>query len=361
MENLVSLSHLTPYYKDKRVFISGHTGFKGSWLTACLHLMQAKIKGYSLLPEYKNGLFDLLQPLQIADTVIADIRDKERLSEEIVSFQPDFIFHLAAQPLVRRSYEIPAETFDVNVTGTANLLEVVKSLPNKCTVVVITTDKVYENKEQDILYTEDDVLGGYDPYSASKACTEIVVNSFRSSFFNSTNYDRHQKGIASVRAGNVIGGGDWSNDRIIPDIIRALQNNEVINVRNPKAVRPWQHVLEPIGAYLLLAGYLSRDPLSYATSYNIGPLPNDHLPVQQLVDIAIEKWGEGKWLDESNSNQPHEAGLLKLSIEKAKRELNWQPKLNSEQAIEWTVNWYKQQQKNQADYTFKQINEYFSL
>jgi CDP-glucose 4,6-dehydratase len=361
MENLVSLQHLTSCYKNKKVFISGHTGFKGSWLTACLHLMQAQIKGYSLAPEYKNGLFELLQPFHTCETIIADIRNKEKLAQEIISFQPDFIFHLAAQPLVRRSYKIPAETFEVNVAGTANLLEAVKSLSNKCTIIVITTDKVYENKEQDILYSEEDILGGYDPYSASKACAEIVVSSFRNSFFNIADYQSHQKAIASVRAGNVIGGGDWSDDRIIPDIIRALQRKENIKVRNPNAVRPWQHVLEPIGAYLLLAASLSSNSLSYSKSYNIGPLPGDHLTVQQLVEIAIEKWGEGKWLDESDTIQPHEAGLLKLNIEKARKELNWQPKLNSTEAVEWTINWYKHHKKDQAVYAFQQIKEYFSL
>lgn len=361
MENLVSLKNLSSFYHNKKVFVTGHTGFKGSWLTACLHLIGANIKGYSLAPEYEDGLFDLLQPLQISQTIIADIRNNNHLKEELVSFQPDYIFHLAAQPLVLRSYKIPAETFDVNVTGTANLLEAAQKLPNKCTIIIITTDKVYENKEQDILYREEDTLGGYDPYSASKACAEIVVSSFRSSFFNIHQYQAHQKAIASVRAGNVIGGGDWSDDRIIPDIIRALKNNQSIKIRNPKAVRPWQHVLEPIGAYLLLGGLLNKDASNYSKAYNIGPLPGDHLSVGELAQIAIKKWGNGNSTHVSDPNQSHEAGLLKLSIEKAKTELGWQPKLNSSTAIEWTINWYKQDMKKQADYTFQQIQEYFSL
>src|SRR5688572_19954534 len=204
MEKLVGLS----LYRDKKVFITGHTGFKGAWLTTCLHLLGAKVKGYALPPDYKNGLYDLIQPLNIHESVIADIRDKSKLENEIKTFQPDFIFHLAAQPLVRRSYEIPAETFDINVTGTANLLESVNSITHKCNVVVVTTDKVYENKEQDVFYNETDRLGGYDPYSASKACAEIVVSSFRTSFFNTGAYNNHEKAIASARAGNVIGGGD---------------------------------------------------------------------------------------------------------------------------------------------------------
>ena len=221
MEELVI--QLTPYYQNKKVLITGHTGFKGAWLAAILHTLNAEIKGYALRPEYINGLYEILQPTINIQSVIADIRDKQNLQKEIENFQPDFIFHLAAQPLVRHSYEIPAETFDVNVVGTANVLESVIRLKKKCIVVVITTDKVYENKENhSILYNEDDTLGGYDPYSASKACTELVVNSFRNSFFNLNNFDNHQKAIVSVRAGNVIGGGDWNKDRIIPDIVRSL-------------------------------------------------------------------------------------------------------------------------------------------
>ncbi len=349
------------YYKGKRIFITGHTGFKGAWLMASLHLAGAKVKGYALAPEYENGLFSLVAPLQIGESVIADIRDKERLQNEIVSFQPDFIFHLAAQPLVRRSYEIPAETFEVNAVGTANVLEAVNQLSSKCSVVVITTDKVYENKEQDYLYKEEDVLGGYDPYSASKACTEIVVSSFRNSFFNITKYNQHRKAITSARAGNVIGGGDWSSDRIIPDIVRSLQKQKNIDVRNPKAVRPWQHVLEPLSGYLQLAVLLDKEPINFSKPYNFGPLPNDHLTVKQLVETAIERWGSGNWTDSSDATQPHEAGLLKLDISRATNELKWIPKLSAKQAISWTIDWYKQSTDKQGDFTFQQIKDYLAL
>jgi len=361
MENLVMQEHFLSYYKEKRVFITGHTGFKGAWLMCCLQEAGAIVKGYALAPGYKNGLFSLLAPTQKGESIIADIRDKERLQQEIDSFQPDFIFHMAAQPLVRRSYEIPAETFEVNVTGTANLLEVASSLPGKCTVVVITTDKVYENKEQDILYTENDILGGYDPYSASKACTEIVVSSFRNSFFNTTKFFQHNKAISSARAGNVIGGGDWNNDRIIPDIVRSLQQHQVIEVRNPDAVRPWQHVLEPLSGYLQLGVLLDKDSASFSKPYNFGPFPNDHLTVKQLVETAIESWGSGEWKDTSNPDQPHEAGLLKLDISRAMNELKWTPKLSATAAIGWTIDWYKQSADNQVDFTFQQIKHYFAL
>lgn len=352
---------LSQYYKGKNVFVTGHTGFKGGWLISCLNVLGAKVKGYALQPEYKNGLYELLSPFQICESVIADIRDKKKLQNEIDSFQPDYIFHLAAQPLVRRSYQIPAETFEVNVTGTANLLEAVIHLQKKCSVIVVTTDKVYINRKKNVLYKENDCLGGYDPYSASKACTELLVNSFRNSFFNPKNYKLHQKAIASARAGNVIGGGDWSTDRIIPDIVRSLQQQKIIEVRNPKSVRPWQHVLEPIKGYLMLAVLLNKRPKKFSKAYNFGPLPKDHITVKQLVNIAIRNWGFGDWGHISVKQQMHEAGLLKLNINRAKKELNWKPRLNSEEAIKWTIDWYKQTVQQQADFTFQQIRNYFAL
>jgi len=360
MENLVM--QLEKYYTSKKIFVTGHTGFKGAWLCAVLQTLNAQIKGYALTPEFDNTLYNIIQPSLKIESIIADIRDKIKLQKEISNFQPDYVFHLAAQPLVRRSYEIPAETFDVNVVGTANVLEAVTTLKKKCAVIVITTDKVYENKEDDsILYKEENTLGGYDAYSASKACAELVVSSFRNSFFNINNYSQHQKAIASVRAGNVIGGGDWNKDRIIPDIIRSLKNNQPIEMRNPNAVRPWQHVLEPLTGYLLLGAKLNDEPIKFSKAYNFGPLPNDHLSVKELVETAIKVWGNGSWKDISNLNKPHEAGLLKLSIERAQKELNWQPKLNAQQAIEWSINWYKQPAETQNVYTFQQIENYFKL
>lgn len=358
---MVNRSRLSGYYNNKKVFITGHTGFKGAWLMAVLHSLGARVKGYSLPPAYSNGLFDVLQPLQLADSVLADIREKDRLQREIAGFAPDYIFHLAAQPLVRRSYQEPAETFDVNVTGTANVLEAAHHLSHPCTIVVITTDKVYENKEQHILYKEGDTLGGYDAYSASKACAELVVNAFRSSFFNPAKVSQHGKAIASARAGNVIGGGDWSVDRIVPDIVRALQKEQVIEVRSPHAVRPWQHVLEPITGYLALGGLLQASPAQYSKPYNFGPLPNDHLTVQELVQTALHAWGSGNWKDVSDPNQPHEASLLKLDISRAMQELDWRPRLDAAKAIEWTLAWYKEPVDRQADYAFQQINAYLDL
>jgi CDP-glucose 4,6-dehydratase len=360
MKSPIPESDLSKHYKGKKVFVTGHTGFKGSWLMACLHSFGAKFKGYALAPEYENGLYELLHPSLGGESVIADVRNKERLEEEIISFKPDIIFHLAAQPLVRKSYENPTETFETNVIGTANLLNAVAKLEYKCTVVVITSDKVYENKENGVLYKEEDILGGYDPYSASKACMELVVSSFHNSFFNVSKYATHQKALASARAGNVIGGGDWSRDRIIPDVVRSLAVQEEIKVRNPKAIRPWQHVLEPLSGYLMLGASLHKNPLSFSKAYNFGPHPKDHLTVEQIVKKAIEVWGKGTWKDTSDPTQPHEAVTLRLDINRAQKELKWKPNLNAASAIEWTIEWYKQSAASRVSCTFQQIKNYFN-
>ncbi|WP_462279547.1 CDP-glucose 4,6-dehydratase [Ferruginibacter sp.] len=357
MESVVN-QQTSSYYKGKKVLVTGHTGFKGTWFITWLHMLGATVKGYALPPEESNSFFTTIAGNISFENVYADIRDTKKLQAEINNFQPDLIFHLAAQALVRRSYQVPSETFDINVTGTANVLEAVKNLPGKCTVIVITTDKVYENREINYHYKEDDVLGGYDPYSASKAAAEIVVSSFRNSFFNIRNYAVHQKAVISARAGNVIGGGDRSADRIIPDVVRSLENGQPVEVRNPVAVRPWQHVLEPLSGYLTAGMLLDMDAVKYSGAYNFGPLPGDHLPVKQLVQTAIDCWGSGSWKDISDASQPHEAGLLQLDITKAKDVLDWQPKLDSKEAIEWTINWYKQQPENVLEYTVQQIKNY---
>ena len=293
--------------------------------------------------------------------MLADIRDRDTLSKELHSFKPDFVFHLAAQPLVRRSYEVPAETFEVNVSGTANLLEAISQLEHKCTSVIITTDKVYKNLEDGVPLSEDAPLGGHDPYSASKACAELVVDCFRKSFFQSNDFMKYQKPVSAARAGNVIGGGDWSKDRIIPDIIRALEKGAEIEVRNPSSIRPWQHVLEPICGYLQLAMLMDQSPQQYSDAYNFGPFPGDHLTVGELVEKAIALWGRGAWRDVSDLHQPHEAGLLKLDISKAIKELRWQPRLNAETAIKWTIDWFKQPRGEKVQFTFQQIKDYQTL
>lgn len=361
MESLVTQHDLQSSYKNKKVFVTGHTGFKGAWLTTVLNDLGAIVKGYSLEPQYKNSIYHITHEYCNINSVIQDIRNQKELIKEVTDFNPDFIFHLAAQPLVTYSYEKPTETFDINVIGTSNLLEAVMHLKSKCTVIIITTDKVYENKEQHILYKEEDTLGGYDPYSASKACTELVVNSFRNSFFNVSKYNDHLKCIATARAGNVIGGGDWNDNRIIPDIVRALSENKTVEVRNPNAVRPWQHVLEPIFGYLLLGGLLDKNCIKYSKAYNFGPFPEDHLTVKTLVENSIKIWQSGSWKNISNPNQVHEANLLQLDINKAMNELNWKPKLTASQAIEWTIDWYKKSDAEKLDFTLNQIKRFLQL
>jgi len=335
-------SSLPNFYKGKKIFLTGHTGFKGTWMLYWLHSMGAIVKGYSLAPENSFDLYYAINGDQLCDSVIKDIREHETLAREILNFKPDIVFHLAAQPLVRLSYEIPEATFEINAMGTAYVLTAVKQLQQPCTIVLITTDKVYENKEWIYPYRENDRLGGLDPYSASKACAELVIHSYTHSFFAIEKYQQHQKAIAVARAGNVIGGGDWAKDRIIPDIIRAMQVDKAVEVRNPYAVRPWQHVLEPIGGYLLLAMRLCEAPLHYHGAWNFGPIAADNTTVQVVVDKALKVWGSGSYTAPKQANQLHEAGLLKLDISKANAQLHWMPKWDSNIAIQKTIEWYKQ-------------------
>lgn len=346
MENLVTVNF--EIYRNKKVFLTGHTGFKGSWMLVWLHQLGAEIKGYSLAPERSGELFTQIKGEELCQSVTGDIRNKEKLEKEILAFAPDFIFHLAAQPLVRLSYEIPVETFEINGIGTANVLNAARSLKKLCCVVCVTTDKVYENLEWHYPYRENDRLGGYDPYSASKACAEIIINSYRNSFFNKKDFASHKKAIASARAGNVIGGGDWAKDRIIPDIVRALSKNEPVVVRNPYAVRPWQHVLEPLAGYLQLGAKLAEDPAKYADAWNFGPFNEDNLTVNELAELAVEIWGGGNIEKPKLNGQPHEAGLLKLDINKSVTELGWKPKMNAREAIRTTIRWYKNATKTPA-------------
>ena len=347
-------------YAGKKVFVTGHTGFKGLWLISWLHLLGAKVKGYALAPAQNDELYPLMKGQELCDSVISDIRDEVSLKREISQFEPDFIFHLAAQSLVRVSYVLPAETFDINVRGTLHVLEALKSLDKPCTVIIITTDKVYLNRETDYAYSEDDALGGYDPYSASKAAAEIVVSSYRHSFFNNADQTRHKKNIATARAGNVIGGGDRAKDRIVPDIVRAMEKNEPIIVRNPVSTRPWQHVLEPLSGYLLLGAKL-KDNINLAGAWNFGPDEKDVRTVEDLVKIALKSWGKGSYEIAKLKEQPHEAGQLKLNISKAKQQLDWQPRLDSGKAISLAIDWYKHASPAYREYTFKQIAAYESM
>ncbi|MEP7108121.1 MAG: CDP-glucose 4,6-dehydratase [Ferruginibacter sp.] len=338
---MVKLSLLDNFYRGRKVFITGHTGFKGAWLAYVLYKAGAIIKGYSLAPETNPSLYKEIEDTIHIQSVIADINDGQRVEQEILAFQPDHIFHLAAQPLVRRSYKEPLVTFSTNVIGTANVLNTLTKLEKPCTAVLITTDKVYENKEWHYPYRETDRLGGYDPYSASKACAELVINSYVLSFFNPSKIESHKKAVVSVRSGNVIGGGDWSEDRLIPDIVRSLAENKEIIIRNPEAVRPWQHVLEPVFGYLQLGELLAGSPLKYGGAWNFGPANADNLPVSDIVRRAIDVWGNGNIVLQIDPNALHETGMLKLDISKAVNLLGWKPQLNTSESIERTIYWYK--------------------
>ncbi|HPS72242.1 MAG TPA: CDP-glucose 4,6-dehydratase [Bacteroidales bacterium] len=328
-------------FKNAKVFVTGHTGFKGSWFLTLLNRLGAEVMGYALEPQTKPSLYDVIGGDHLCKSIIGDIRDAKKLHQSIIDFQPDYIFHLAAQPIVRTSYEIPAETFEVNGIGTANVLDGIRILQKSCIGVMITTDKVYENNETGQAYKESDRLGGHDPYSASKAVAEIIIDSYRKSFFSKYTFPKYPKSIGSGRAGNVIGGGDWAPDRLIPDIVRSLSENKPIEIRNPKAVRPWQHVLEPLSGYLTLASKMTKNPILYGDSFNFGPYSNDVLTVEEMTQKALQIWGHGEFVFPELENQPHEAGLLSLDITKAEKILNWKPTLNAHQALEMSLDWYK--------------------
>jgi len=327
-------------YKGKKVFLTGHTGFKGSWMTYWLQNLGAEVVGYSLPPNTNPNHFKLLQ-LDM-DSHFNDICDLQKLQKAINATNPDIIFHLAAQPLVRHSYKFPIETFQTNVIGTVNVMEAARNCESVKAIVVITTDKCYENIEQNKGYVETDKMGGYDPYSSSKGCAELVVNSYRSSFFNLNNFkSTHQTLIASARAGNVIGGGDWSIDRLIPDLIKGAVIEKETLIRYPKSTRPWQHVLEPICGYLMLGEKLLNSKVDFASSWNFGPEENQVLTVEEVLLYANNIWDKIHFKVENQVNNPHEDGLLSLNIEKAKKNLGWSPKWNNIKSITKTIEWYK--------------------
>ncbi len=330
------------FYQGKRVLVTGHTGFKGSWISIWLHEMGAEVIGVSLDPQTDRDNYVLSGiGRRIAADERADIRDGERMKALFAKYRPDIVFHLAAQPLVRLSYEMPAETYATNVMGTVNVLEAVRATPNVKVAVMITTDKCYENKEQVWAYRENEPMGGYDPYSSSKGAAEIAISSWRRSFFNPEQYEKHGKSVASVRAGNVIGGGDWARDRILPDCIRALEAGQPIGIRSPKAVRPWQHVLEPLGGYLLLAKKIWEEPTRYCEGWNFGPEPAGAQPVWVVAEAVVKAYGSGSLQDLSDPNALHEAQLLMLDISKARYRLGWRPRLDMARTVALTVDWYK--------------------
>jgi len=349
------------FWSSKKVSITGHTGFKGSWLTIWLNMMGADVAGYALEPLTPQDNFVLAMINKKINHRIGDVRNYDQLQELFYEVSPEIVFHLAAQPLVRESYNTPKDTYDINVGGTVNVLECCRQTESVKVIVNITTDKCYENKEWVWGYRENDRLGGYDPYSSSKACSELVTEAYRKSFFNPDTFSHHGKSLATVRAGNVFGGGDWQIDRIVPDCIRALEQGEPIIVRSPHAIRPWQHVLEPLSGYLQLAEKMYNNPTEYAGAYNFGPTDSSFLSVGSLVDQIVKAWGQGSWQDHSNPDAPHEANILKLDITKAKSQLGWSPKWDITKAITETITWYQQYKTaDMYDFCCNQIKNYIA-
>ncbi|MDF1760617.1 MAG: CDP-glucose 4,6-dehydratase [Coxiellaceae bacterium] len=347
------------FWHGKKVLITGHTGFKGSWLSLWLLSLGAEVSGYALEPKTQTSLFSLLKLKKRIDHTIADIRDFESLKKTVRRVSPDVIFHLAAQPLVRQSYIEPVYTYQTNIMGTVNVLEAIRNSSTHCALLNVTTDKCYENNESFYRYRETDPMGGYDPYSSSKACSEIISSAYARSFFS-----KHIEGamVATARAGNVIGGGDWSSDRLIPSVITAVLSNESIKIRNPRAIRPWQHVLEPLYGYLLLAEKLYDYPNEYSGAWNFGPNEESVISVESLLKIIRNHWGVGcNWSEESNSNL-HEASVLLLDSTKSNEKLSWKPRFELDEQVGFTISWYKSwsNNANMLKITLDQISEYES-
>lgn len=347
-------------YKDKKVFITGHTGFKGSWLSLWLTELGANVIGYSLKANTEPNHYDNLN-LNII-SIIDDIRDKSSLQKALFKHQPDIVFHLAAQPLVRYSYQHPIETFETNIMGTVNLFEAIKHVSSIKAVINITSDKAYENKESEEGYKETDSMGGYDPYSASKGCSEIITSSYRNSFFNLNEYGKnHHVLVASARAGNVIGGGDWAEDRLIPDIIKSMTLNKKVEIRSPNSIRPWQHVLEPLSGYLLLGKELLEGKKEYAEAWNFGPSDESTITVKEVVEYIRKYWDKINYMINEDKIHVHEAKLLKLNCSKARSKLGWKPKWNSETTFKETVNWYKEFYENNCICSKEQLIKYIGI
>lgn len=351
-------------YKNKTVLVTGHTGFKGSWLSIWLNQLGANVIGYALEPLSNLDNFVLSGIHDRITDIRGDIRDYEKFFKVLEEYKPEFIFHLAAQPIVRLSYECPKETYDVNIGGTVNVLESIRHIDSVKVAIMVTSDKCYENSGNEAGYRENDPMGGFDPYSSSKGAAELVISGYRNSFFNPGETDKHGKSISSVRAGNVIGGGDWAKDRIIPDCIKALMQNNSIEIRNPLSIRPWQHVIEPVYGYLMLGSKMFYEPQKYAGSWNFGPENHSPATVKDIVGEVIKNWGSGNWKDVSNPGELFEAKSLMLDINKAKSSLGWKPVLEIEKAVEMTVDWYKYVLNPSCchgsiyDFCVKQIDEY---
>ena len=345
-------------FKGRKVLVTGHTGFKGAWLSLWLNMLGAEVAGIALDPKTDDDIFNLSGVSGTLKDYRTDIRDLEAMKEIFAKEKPEVVFHLAAQPLVLTSYNDPVDTFSTNVMGTANVLEAIRHTSGVRAGIMVTSDKCYENKKWVHGYRETDAMGGHDPYSASKGAAEIVISSYRNAYFSK----RGQTAIASVRAGNVIGGGDWSENRLVPDIVRSVQTGQQLEIRNPKAIRPWQHVLEPVGGYLLLASKLLTEPQRFADAWNFGPLASNIVTVGEIVDALFRHFQSSGWKDVSSPDQPHEASLLMLEINKAIYELGWKPVLDLKETAAMTADWYLSYKKRDAgELSREQISKYVSL
>jgi CDP-glucose 4,6-dehydratase len=358
METMVN----NEFWKGKKVLITGHTGFKGSWLSLLLNWLRADVYGYALAPNTVPSLYELAEVNQLISSTIADIRDYNFLLNTLKRLEPEIIIHMAAQPLVRESYNNPRETYEINVMGTVNLFDAARQVDSIKAILNVTTDKCYENKEWLWGYRENEPMGGYDPYSNSKSCSELVTTSFRNAFFNSRNYKEHGVALASARAGNVIGGGDWAEDRLIPDFFRAIMNGKKLKIRSPFAIRPWQHVLEPLSGYLTLCERLYNEGSAFAEGWNFGPDDSDAKNVEWITKKICEQWGNGVFYEIDEKPQPHEANYLKLDCSKAKNKLDWYPRWNIETTIRKIVDWNKLHLagSDMRMVCINQIEDYFS-
>jgi CDP-glucose 4,6-dehydratase len=361
MEDMVTTSRKvsSQFWQGKRVFLTGHTGFKGSWLSLWLQRMGASVKGYALEPITSSNLFDEASVSDGMISEIGDIRNLNTLSKSITNFNPDILIHMAAQPLVRLSYIEPIATYETNVMGTLNVLEAARKCENIKAILAITTDKCYENDNRDFGYAENQPMGGYDPYSSSKGCCELLISSYRRSFFSS----KDSPNLASARAGNVIGGGDWSLNRLVPDILKSFESNNPVVLRNPLAIRPWQHVLEPLFGYLILAEDLYKKGTEYSGAWNFGPNDEDCKSVEWILKKMITIWGEGASYEIDTNFNPHEANILKLDCSKAEIGLNWKPKWDLEKALELTIAWHKQwlSKGNMRNICMNEIDQYLNI
>lgn len=324
------------FWRGKRVFLTGHTGFKGSWLSLWLESLGSEVTGFSLAPPTTPNLFEVANVARGMTSYISDIRDLSSLQKAMQEAKPEIVIHMAAQPLVRKSYSDPVETYATNVMGTVNLLESVRQTPSVKAVVVVTTDKCYENKEWPWGYRETEPMGGYDPYSSSKGCAELITAAYRQSFFQ-----QHDIGVASARAGNVIGGGDWAEDRLVPDILKAFEENQAVSIRNPQSTRPWQHVLEPLSGYLTLAEHLYEQGQAFSEGWNFGPNDDDARPVQWIVEKLVSNWGKDVSWQLDRGQHPHEANYLKLDTSKVKVRLGWRPSWNLQTALQSITLWHQ--------------------